>query len=114
MTLNAGVSGVAVIHADHKGLTLDLVIARDATTKTDANVLADVCIVDVSSGDIIADQTVTVPVPGTLLSGKSAAFQNQPTAMGTLSALKEDNKLDSVSLSADGSYANEINGLYYL
>ena len=39
VTLNAGVTGVAVVHAAYNGLTLDLVIARD-TTGVQSNVAA--------------------------------------------------------------------------
>lgn len=119
VTLNAGVTGVAVVHAAYNGLTLDLVIARD-TTGVQSNVAAKVYVVDVTSSDdklIVDNETVTVAAPagksGSILAGKSCAFQNQPTAMGTLDVLLSNEVLESVTLSADGSYANEINGLYY-
>lgn len=118
VTLNAGVTGVAVVHAAYNGLTLDLVIARD-TTGVQSDVAAKVYVVDVTSSDdklIVDNETVTVKAPanksGSILAGKSCAFQNQPTAMGTLDMLLNED-IESVTLSDDGSYANAINGLYY-
>lgn len=125
VTLNTGVSGVAVIHADHKGLTLDLVIARDAASKSSTAIKTNVYVVDVSgtTGNAITNNaSVSVYAPATgnrtlsgILLGKEAAFQNQATAMGTLDVLLKasNNNITSVTLSDDGSYANAINGLYY-
>lgn len=120
VSLNTGVSGVAIVHAAYNGLTLDLVIARDAASVA-SEVDTNAYVVDLSSGTanlIVNNQSVSVYAPsdnnmGGLLSGKSAAFQNVPTAMGSLDALYAAGKVSSVALSADGSYANAINGIYY-
>lgn len=120
VTLNTGASGIAIVHAAYNGLTLDLVIARDAASVA-SGVTAKTYIVDVSSSDadvIVDNQSVAVYAPSTeegagLLTGKSAAFQNVATAMGTLDVLFAAEKLDSLQLSADGSYVSEINELSY-
>lgn len=121
VTLNTGVSGVAILHAAYNSFTLDLVIARDTVDAVEEAVTTKAYVVDVSSGTasmIVNNQSVSVYAPsyddmGGLLSGKSAAFQNVPTAMGTLDALYAAGKVSSVALSADGSYANAINGINY-
>lgn len=120
VTLNTGVSGIAIVHVAYNGFTLDLVIARDAASVA-SEVAAKTYIVDVSSSDadvIVNNQNVTVYAPSTsqgqgLLTGKSAAFQNVATAMGTLDVLYTAGTLDSLQLSADGSYVSEINDLNY-
>lgn len=121
VTLNTGVSGVAIVHAAYNGFTLDLVIARDAAVVTSEAVAADVYVVDASSDEadiIVDDESVSVYAPSTgrssgLLTGKSAAFQNLPTVMETLGALRRSGSLSSVQLSADGSYVSEIDDNYY-
>lgn len=121
VTLNSGVSGVAVVHAAHNGLTLDLVIARDTATPVTSPSLANVYLVDASSSPanvMVNNVTATVYAPtvnpmSNLLIGKTGAFQNKPTAMGTLDALRMMGLVSSVTLSDTGDYANEINGLYY-
>lgn len=126
VTLNPGVSGVAIVHAEYSpSMTLDLVIARDEEEPADASVSTKVYVVDVSGATgnaIVNNANVSVCAPATEASSLSGilldmegAFQNQATAMGTLDVLLKasNNNITSVTLSDDGSYANAINGLNY-
>lgn len=120
VTLNPGVSGVAIVHAEYSpSMTLDLVIARDAASEQDS-VTTQVYVVDVTASTdkrLVDNEEVEVAAPvsgdASLMGGKAGAFQNRPTAMGTLDALLEGFFIDSATLSTDGSYVSDIEEIEY-